>query len=83
LAMCREQQDAAAVGASKTRLEKMDERHLNLAEGEGFHLHNLQSKSNFTTEPPLGFARSRFPHGENHFRISLPKPFLCDSVPPW
>ncbi len=35
-----EQQDAAAVGASKTRLEEMDERHLNLAQRDGFNFHN-------------------------------------------
>ncbi len=40
-----EQQDAAAVGASKTRLKEMDEWHLNLAEGDGFNLHNSLSST--------------------------------------
>jgi hypothetical protein len=34
--------DAAAVSAAEARLEKMDERHLNLAEGDGFNLHLLE-----------------------------------------
>ena len=37
-----DQQDAAAVGASKAGLEKMDERHVNFAERDGFNLHGLE-----------------------------------------
>ena len=40
-----EQQDAAAVGAPETRLEEMDERHMNLAERNGFNLHNSVSST--------------------------------------
>jgi hypothetical protein len=37
--MSGEQQNAAAVGTSKARLEKMDERHVNFADCDGFDLH--------------------------------------------
>ena len=40
LAMSGEQQNAAAVGTSETRLEKMHERHLDLTDGDGFNLHS-------------------------------------------
>jgi hypothetical protein len=38
--MRREEQDAATVGTSKAGFEKLDERHLNLAQRNGFRLHN-------------------------------------------
>jgi hypothetical protein len=41
VAMCGQQEDAAAAGASKARLEEMDERHMNLAKCNGFNLHLL------------------------------------------
>jgi hypothetical protein len=34
-----EQENAAMVSAAKTRLEKVDERHSDLAEGNGFNFH--------------------------------------------
>src|SRR2546430_6681248 len=37
--MCREQQDASAVHAAKARLKEMDERHLDLAQCDGFESH--------------------------------------------
>jgi hypothetical protein len=49
-----EQQDAAAVGASETRLKEMDEWHVNLAEGNGFNLHNVNEQTRCTTEAPSG-----------------------------
>src|ERR1039458_9679652 len=45
VAMRGEQKDAAAVGASKARLEEMDERHVNLAESDGFNLHNSRASA--------------------------------------
>ena len=41
-----DQHDAAGVGAAEARLKKMDERHLQFAEGDGFNFH----KKGFTTE---------------------------------
>src|SRR5580693_9249658 len=43
IAMRGEQEDATAVGPSKTRLKEMDERHMNLAKCNGFNLHNSES----------------------------------------
>ena len=34
-----DQQNAAAVGTAKARLEKVDERHVNFAERDGFDFH--------------------------------------------
>jgi hypothetical protein len=48
--MHSEQQDAAAVGPSETRLEEMDKRHVNLAQGDGFNLHKCTKKNDLTTE---------------------------------
>ena len=42
-----EQQNAAAIGASKARLKKMDERHVNFAEGDGFNLHRSVSSTEY------------------------------------
>jgi hypothetical protein len=43
------QKNSATVKATETRLEKMDERHLNFAECDGFNFH-LVRKYIFTTE---------------------------------
>jgi hypothetical protein len=56
LAVDRYQQNAAAVSTAEARLEKMDERHVNFAQGDGFNFHGLVF---FTTE-----ARS---HGKDVF----------------
>src|SRR5579863_28042 len=45
LAMRREQQNAATRGAPETRLKKMNERHLNLAQRDGFNLHNFRASA--------------------------------------
>ena len=37
--MCREQEDPSAVDATKARLKEMDERHLDLAQRDGFEFH--------------------------------------------
>jgi hypothetical protein len=37
--MGRKQEDAAAVSAPETRLKEMDERHVNLAQRDGFDFH--------------------------------------------
>ena len=39
VAMQRHQHDAAGVGAPKARLEEVDERHVQFAEGNGFNFH--------------------------------------------
>src|SRR5579862_2376364 len=39
-AMHRNQENPAAVGTAEARLEKVDERHLNLAKGNGFDFHD-------------------------------------------
>src|SRR5215469_11059774 len=39
VAVNRHEQNAPAVGATKARLEEVDERHLNLAQGDGFDFH--------------------------------------------
>src|SRR2546423_13337547 len=39
VAMRGQQDDAAAIGTSETRLEEMDERHFDFAQGDGFNLH--------------------------------------------
>jgi hypothetical protein len=36
-----DQQDATAVSPPEARLEKVDKRHMNLAQRDGFNLHNL------------------------------------------
>src|SRR5580765_3146599 len=43
------QENAAAVGATKARLEKVDERHLNFTQSNGFNFHDL-SEILFTTQ---------------------------------
>ena len=39
--MQSDQQDAASVGTSETGLEKVDQRYLQLAKGNGFNLHRF------------------------------------------
>ena len=55
LAMHGDQQNAAAVGASETRLKKMDERHVNLAQRDGFNFHSSVS----STEYPVRVTKCR------------------------
>ena len=43
-----DQQNAATVGTAKARLEKMNERHTDFAEGDGFYFHGQEQ--HFTTE---------------------------------
>jgi hypothetical protein len=43
--MSGEQQNTAAVGASKARLKEMDERHVNFAERDGFNLHSVPTRT--------------------------------------
>ena len=40
-----QQKNSAAESALKARLEKIDERHLNFAEGDGFNFHSLKNDS--------------------------------------
>ena len=39
--MCGKQEDTTAVDAAKARLKKMDQRHLDLAQRDGFEFHRI------------------------------------------
>jgi hypothetical protein len=43
VAMDGQQKDSAAESAFEARLEKVDERHLNFTEGDGFNLHIVEN----------------------------------------
>src|ERR1035441_9158721 len=64
LAVHGDQQNAAAVGAPKARLEEMDEWHVNLAERDGFDFHG----SRFQCPRFQGFNVSRFQGTQAEFQ---------------
>ena len=53
-----DQENSAAVDASEARLKKIDERHLNLAEGDGFNLHGYQISTKIAAEAKRAGIRS-------------------------
>src|SRR5579863_719750 len=72
VAVDSQQKNLAAESALETRLEKLDERHLNFAKGDGFNFHSVKSNSpsslrNTSTARPSGQAKNyRFPAGRVH-----------------
>src|SRR5215469_18359235 len=60
-----DEQDAAMVEAAEARLEKVDERHLNLAERDGFNFHgkslNRKARQGRTGNPRLRLSTSMVP----------------------
>jgi len=51
--MNRQKKNAAAVSASKARLKKLDERHLNFAESDRFNFHGVVRGTKFLIESQL------------------------------
>src|SRR5580765_4379219 len=57
-AMDGHEKNAAAVGATETRLEKMDERHLNLTQCDGFYFHVFVFELIANNSPQVARARA-------------------------